>query len=88
MGEELKISCQYCNGHIAFPREYLGQTIACPHCSNQIVLAEKPNELNEPKTVFKKGLASRAMRNRIVSGVCFAVLTLGQGSYTRSGRGS
>lgn len=40
MGEELKISCQYCNGHIEFPREYLGQTIACPHCSNQIVLTE------------------------------------------------
>src|ERR1035437_5625982 len=29
---EAKCSCQFCNGHIAFPAEMAGQMSACPHC--------------------------------------------------------
>ena len=27
-----KCSCQYCDGHIAFPSEAAGQMVECPHC--------------------------------------------------------
>jgi hypothetical protein len=32
MSTEVKCSCQFCNGHIAFPPEMVGQSVACPHC--------------------------------------------------------
>ena len=38
MNKDLKINCQYCNGPIAFPKEYTGLSIDCPHCSKQITL--------------------------------------------------
>ena len=33
-----KIACASCQGHIEFPKEMHGQTIACPHCGLTSVL--------------------------------------------------
>jgi hypothetical protein len=34
--ESLKMSCQHCEGHIAFPVSRLGEKLTCPHCANSI----------------------------------------------------
>jgi S1-C subfamily serine protease len=38
MSNEFKHACQFCGGHIAYDRQYAGQTIQCPHCEKQITL--------------------------------------------------
>jgi ABC-type sugar transport system permease subunit len=48
MSDELKCTCQYCNGHIAFPPEMLGQSINCPHCQLETLLF-MPASANPPK---------------------------------------
>lgn len=68
MSEELISSCQYCNGHVEFPREYLGQTVACPHCSNQIVLTEHTKESSKP-------LRYVLMRNHLLTVGVAVILT-------------
>ncbi len=34
----IKIACNYCGGHIAFPNTRTGEQIPCPHCAKVIVL--------------------------------------------------
>lgn len=43
----LKANCQHCGGHIEFPADGLGLTVACPHCQGKTVLkeAEPPSRL-------------------------------------------
>jgi hypothetical protein len=36
--ESLKMSCQFCGGHIKFATQNLGQKISCPHCQKHITL--------------------------------------------------
>jgi hypothetical protein len=47
--------CQHCGGHIEFPAEGAGQTIACPHCQWNTVLTPS----NAPKIEVGGGPASR-----------------------------
>src|SRR5207249_1091109 len=35
----IKCSCQKCGGHIQFPAEGTGLTVACPHCGQKPTLA-------------------------------------------------
>lgn len=35
---EAKCTCQFCSGHISFPGNAAGQTVACPHCGLETVL--------------------------------------------------
>lgn len=35
---EAKCSCQFCSGHISFPANTAGQTVACPHCGLETTL--------------------------------------------------
>ncbi len=42
---EFKISCPKCGGHIAFGPEWIGQQLACPHCSAMIVLHNPARKL-------------------------------------------
>src|SRR5437867_600477 len=35
----IKCSCQKCGGHIEFPAEGTGLTVACPHCGQKTTLA-------------------------------------------------
>lgn len=66
IGEELKTSCQHCGGHIGFTSEYLGKTIACPHCSRQIVLDNHALLApNEPKFPSTKGRPPHSLRARL-----------------------
>jgi polyferredoxin len=39
-----KINCPYCDGHIEFPKELIGQWFTCPHCQREIPL-DPPTEL-------------------------------------------
>jgi DNA-directed RNA polymerase subunit RPC12/RpoP len=34
----LKMNCVLCGGHVEFPANAIGQTIACPHCAKTITL--------------------------------------------------
>ena len=77
MSDEIKICCQHCGGHISFPLEYLGQTIACPHCEKQIVLTDKPTAHNETKSASSKSHSSKSMRSRLLVGFGASVLMLG-----------
>lgn len=45
----LKCSCETCQGHIEFPEEGLGQSIACPHCGSETLLTLTPVESLTPK---------------------------------------
>lgn len=36
----VKISCEYCSGHIEVPADALGKQNPCPHCKRDIILAE------------------------------------------------
>jgi hypothetical protein len=40
----LKISCNFCGGHIEFPTNLLGQQVRCPHCE-AIIRLQKTAEL-------------------------------------------
>jgi len=42
-GDEVKISCPACGGHIAFAIQNLGQQIPCPHCRAVIALRKPEN---------------------------------------------
>lgn len=44
--EFLKITCLHCHGHIEFPQYALGREIACPHCSQNLVLSSGQTHLN------------------------------------------
>ena len=35
-----KCACAHCGGHIEFPREAAGQSVACPHCGNLTLLIQ------------------------------------------------
>jgi hypothetical protein len=59
--------CQHCGGHIEFPAEGAGQTIACPHCQWNTVLTPS----NSPKIEVGGGPASR---KRIFIGFRIAVV--------------
>jgi hypothetical protein len=37
-GRAIKISCQYCGGHIEFPVTRSGEQLPCPHCAKVIAL--------------------------------------------------
>jgi hypothetical protein len=55
----LKCSCRNCGGHIEFSNEARGQTISCPHCSNQTDLftnteATNTNSIQEHKSPLRK----------------------------------
>ena len=43
--KESKISCAKCGGHIVFPIELAGQEIACPHCSESILLSKSKSAM-------------------------------------------
>jgi hypothetical protein len=36
----VKMACPACEGHLEFPGEAAGRTIACPHCQKEITLAK------------------------------------------------
>jgi hypothetical protein len=64
MSTEAKCSCQYCNGHIAFPAEMAGQMSACPHCGLETKLfipnVTKVPANNSPQNVsveIKRGVS-------------------------------
>ena len=42
MSEEAKCDCQHCGGHIEFPIEMAGQTVNCPLCQLETLLAVPP----------------------------------------------
>jgi len=37
-GDNLKMNCVLCGGHIEFPTHAVGQKIECPHCAKTITL--------------------------------------------------
>src|SRR5436190_12450790 len=37
-----KCTCQRCGGHIEFPLSSAGETIACPHCGEEMQLPSSP----------------------------------------------
>ncbi len=74
MSNEAKCSCQFCDGHIAFPAEMAGQMFACPHCGLATKLftpdvAKAPASQNLPQTV--------SVEKRGVSPLGIASLVLG-----------
>lgn len=48
----LKTACQLCGGNIEYPLEETGQTIACPHCQGQTLLAAET--MQEPEPAFER----------------------------------
>jgi len=77
MSDEIKICCQHCDGHISFPMEMAGQTIACPHCAKQIVLTDRPTTHDETKLTSLKSRSFKPIHVRLLLGVCAAIFTLG-----------
>lgn len=73
MNEQLKQSCQWCGGHIAYDREYVGRSIQCPHCGKTIALSQ-PGAVGEAGEASTKRLGSP--RN-IVAGCILLVLVTG-----------
>ena len=40
----LKCACAHCGGHIEFPMEAVGQSVACPHCGQLTALPAPPKK--------------------------------------------
>lgn len=65
-------ACQHCGQHIEFPRDGMGQSVACPHCREETVLEEMtpavpatpaPDELTAAE--LKAALAGIVPRQRV-----------------------
>lgn len=54
VGENLRMSCPSCGGHIRFYASNLGRELPCPHCRTPIVL-RKPDENLKISCYFCKG---------------------------------
>jgi hypothetical protein len=74
MTNEAKCSCQYCNGHIAFPKEMAGQSINCPHCQLETLLFIPPAAapLKQPPPTRKNTNAVRLLVVAIILAAGFA----------------
>ena len=65
MSNEAKCNCQHCNGHIAFPPEMAGQSIACPHCQLETPLFMPPAPV-PPKQPKPRGARLNAAKLAMV----------------------
>ena len=72
-----KCACAHCGGHIEYPVQAVGQSVACPHCGN-------PTMLVVAGPAKKSGL--RKWLLLLVALVLFLLLATGGMKYWRTGR--
>jgi len=75
----LKCACRNCGGHIEFPKEALGQTISCPHCSNQTDLFTDASVANPVSIAENKSPLRKSRWPMLVIGSLALAGTLGWG---------
>jgi hypothetical protein len=76
----MKGACRQCGGHLEFPAEAAGTTIACPHCGQATELTGPVS----PKTTSSRGILAAA-----AAAVCVAIaLTAFWFAHQRGGHGT
>ena len=80
--EYLKCNCTYCGGHIEFPADGVGATIACPHCGFKTVLQIPPSPSDAAPEEKKSGA-----RTLIIVGVVVLIAAIPLGAKFLKSKG-